>query len=112
MLGGHPIAYRHAGVLPTGLLLLLEVLIVGHLLLLLVGHVARVHARRTGDVGLLSIHIAVTNILGCLCRYLGGIDAVLTAAWVGGIEAGLLSGGVSPVGKPIRDGRQQHDSPE
>lgn len=46
MLRWHP---RHAGILPSGLLLLLQILVVGHLLLF-IGHVARVHASGMGHV--------------------------------------------------------------
>ena len=46
MLGRHP---RHAGILPSSLLLLLQVLVVGHLLLF-IGHVTGVHAGGMGHI--------------------------------------------------------------
>lgn len=76
MLGRHAVAYGHARILPTGLLLLLEVLVVGHLLLL-IGHVARVHAGGMWHVWLLGIDV-VFHILGGLCWDVGSVDAVLT----------------------------------
>lgn len=85
----HAVADGHAGVLTTGLLLLLlQVLVVGHLLLLLVGHVARVHAG-AGHVGLRSVDIVMGNVLGSLGRDVGGVDAILVGGRVGGIQAGL-----------------------
>ena len=90
MLGRHPVAHRHSGVLPTSLLLLLKILVVGHLLLLFVGHVAWVHARRARDVLLLGIDIVVGgDILGCLCRHITGLDTVLIGGRIGCIETGL-----------------------
>lgn len=92
MLGGHAATDGHASILPTGLLLLLlKVLVVGHLLLLFVGHVAGVHPSRTRHVGLLSsIDIGVVDILGGLSRDLGSIDSILVGGRIGGIQAGLL----------------------
>lgn len=78
----HAVTHRHTSVLPTGLLLLLEVLVVGHLLLLFVGHVSRVHGTH---VGLLSVDIGVADILRSLCGDVGGIDAILTRGRVRGI---------------------------
>lgn len=93
MLRGHATTDRHAGVLPTRLLLLLEVvLVVGHLLLLFVGHVTGMHSGRTRDAGLLgrgSIDISVVDILGGLRWDLGGVDAILAGGRVGGVEASL-----------------------
>lgn len=89
MLRGHAVADWHASILTTSLLLLLEVLVVCHLLLLLIGHVARVHASRTRHVGLLSTNIAVVYILRSLCWDLGGIDTILGRGRVGGVKAGL-----------------------
>lgn len=90
MLRSHPVApHRHTGVLPTGLLLLLEILVVGHLLLLLVGHVARMHSRGTGHVGLLSIDIAGVDILGSLCWDFRRIDTILVGGGIGGVETSL-----------------------
>lgn len=94
MLRWHAVANWHTSILPTGLLLLLQVLVVRHLLLLLVGHVSRVHAGRTRHVGRLSGDIAVVYILGSLCWDLGGIDTVLGRGRVGGVKASL-SGGIS-----------------
>lgn len=87
MLRGHAVADRHTGILATGLLLLLEVLIVGHLLLLLVGHVARVHAR-TRHVGLGRIDV-VANILGGLGRDIGSINTILVGGRVRCVQACL-----------------------
>lgn len=84
VLGRHAVAHGHAGILAT-LLLLLEVLIVGHLLLLLIGHVARVHTGRPGH----ALRRVVTDILGSLGRDLGALDAVLIRGGVGRIQAGL-----------------------
>lgn len=90
MLRSHPVApHRHTGVLPTSLLLLLEVLVVGHLLLLLVGHVAGMHSRGTGHVGLLSIDIAGVDILGSLCWDFRRIDSILVGGGIGGVQASL-----------------------
>ena len=93
MLRRHAVAHWHTSVLPTGLLLLLEVvLVVGHLLLLFVGHVAGMHSGRTRDVGLLgrgSIYVGVVDILGGLRWDLGGIDAILAGGRVRGVEASL-----------------------
>lgn len=91
MLGRHPVAHRHSGVLPTSLLLLLKILVVGHLLLLFVGHVAWVHARRARNVLLLGIDIVVGggDILWRLCWHITGLDTVLIGGGIGGIETGL-----------------------
>ena len=93
MLRGHPVAYRHAGILPAGLLLLLQVLIVGHLLLLLVGHIARVHAGRPGHIGLLGIDIAMAHILGGFGGDVGSINPILVGGGIGGIETSLWAMG-------------------
>ena len=86
----HSVApHWHTGVLPTGLLLLLEILVVGHLLLLLVGHVAGMHSRGTGHVGLLSIDIAGVDILGSLCWDFRRIDSILVGGGIGGVQASL-----------------------
>ena len=89
MLRGHAVAYRHTGVLPARLLLLLQVLVVGHLLLLFVGHVARVNPCGTRHVRLLSADIAVSDVLGRLGGHLRGIDAVLVGGRIGSVEASL-----------------------
>ena len=94
MLRGHPATpHRHTGVLPTSLLLLLEVLVVGHLLLLLVGHVAGVHSRGAGHVGLLSIDIAGVDILGSLCWDVRRIDSILVGGGIGGVQTSLETDG-------------------
>ena len=86
----HSVApHWHTGVLPTGLLLLLEILVVGHLLLLLVGHVAGMHSRGTGHVGLLSIDVAGVDILGSLCWDFRRIDSILVGGGIGGVQASL-----------------------
>lgn len=92
MLRGHAVAHWHTGILPTGLLLLLlDVLVISHLLLLFVGHVAGVHSGGTGHVGLLSsIDVAVADILGGLRRDLGGVDTILAGGWIGSVEASLV----------------------
>lgn len=88
----HAVADGHAGVLTTRLLLLLlQILVVGHLLLLLVGHVARVHAG-AGHVGLRSVDIVMGNVLGGLGRDVGGVDAILVGGWVGSVQASLAKG--------------------
>lgn len=84
VLGRHAIAHRHSGILAT-LLLLLEVLIVGHLLLLFIGHVARVHTGRPGH----ALRRVVTDVLGRLGGDLGTLNAVLVRGRVGRIQAGL-----------------------
>lgn len=91
MLRGHTVAHGHAGVLTTGLLLLLEVLVVGHLLLLLVGHIARVHSGAT-HVGLRSVDIVVRHVLGGLGGNIGSVDAILAGCRVGGVQASLGGG--------------------
>lgn len=85
VLRGHAVAHGHARILATSLLLLLEVLIVGHLLLLLVGHVARVHAW-TGHVTLRRV---VSHVLGGLWCDIGSLDAILAGSGIGRIQAGL-----------------------
>lgn len=89
MLRGHAVAHRHTGVLPARLLLLLQVLVVGHLLLLFVGHVARVNACGTRHVGLLGADVVVSHILGRLGGHLRGIDTVFIGGGIGSIETGL-----------------------
>jgi hypothetical protein len=89
VLRGHSIAHRHAGVLPTSLLLLLQALIIGHLLLLLVRHVTWVHARRTGNIRLLRVDVGVVNILGRLCWHLRSFNAIFVGGGIGSIEASL-----------------------
>lgn len=84
----HSVAHGHTGILATGLLLLLEVLIVGHLLLLLVGHIAGVHAG-TGHVALGRVDIAVSDILGGFGGHIAGIDAILVGSGVGSIQTSL-----------------------
>jgi hypothetical protein len=84
---------RHAtgdwhGILTTSLLLLLlEILVVCHLLLLLVGHVARMNAGTHIPLG--SVDIVVSHVFGGLGGNIGGVDAILTGGWVGSIQAGL-----------------------
>ena len=89
MLGRHAVADRHTGILSTSLLLLLQVLVVGHLLLLFTGHVAWVHSSRTRHARLLSVDISMVYILRSLGRDLGGIDAILGRGRVGRIKASL-----------------------
>lgn len=91
MLGRHPTANGHAGILPTGLLLLLlKVLVIGHLLLLFVGHVAGVHPGGARHIRLLgSIDIGVVYILGGLCWDLRSVNTILAGGGIGGVEAGL-----------------------
>lgn len=96
VLRGHTVAHWHTGILATCLLLLLEVLVVGHLLLLLIGHVARVHAG-TGHVGLRRIDI-VADILGGLGRDIGSIDAILVGGGIRCVQAGLYGKTVSKYG--------------
>lgn len=93
MLRGHAVAHGHTGILATGLLLLLEVLIIGHLLLLLVGHVAGVHAR-TRHVGLRRIDI-VADILGSLGWDIGSINTILVGGRVRCVQACLDDTSVS-----------------
>lgn len=84
---GHATADGH-GVLATSLLLLLlQVLVVGHLLLLLVGHVARVHTGAHIPLG--RVDVVVCHILGSLGGDIGGVDAVLAGSGVRGIQTGL-----------------------
>lgn len=93
VLRGHAVAHGHTGILATGLLLLLEVLIIGHLLLLLVGHVAGVHAR-TRHVGLRRIDI-VADILGSLGWDIGSINTILVGGRVRCVQACLDDTSVS-----------------
>ena len=111
MLRGHAAAHWHTGILPTGLLLLLlDVLVISHLLLLFVGHVAGVHSGGTGHVGLLSsIDIAVTDILGGLSRDLGGVDPILVGGGIRSIEASLV---VRLAQHAMRETRRREYSPE
>lgn len=85
VLRGHTVAHGHARVLATCLLLLLEVLIVGHLLLLLVGHVAWVQAW-TRHVALGRV---VSHVLGGLRRDVGSVDAILAGRRVGSVQTSL-----------------------
>lgn len=92
MLRRHAVVDRNTSVLAAGLLLLLlEILIVGHLLLLLVRHVAGVHAGAS-HVGLRRIYIVVGDVLGSLRRDIGGIDAILASGRVRCIQASLRIG--------------------
>ena len=88
MLGGHTVAHGHARVLTRSLLLLLKVLVVGHLLLLLVRHVAGVHARAR-HVLLRRIYV-VANILGCLRGDIGGVDAIFIGSGIRSIQTCLF----------------------
>lgn len=90
VLRGHAVAHRHAGILPASLLLLLlQVLVVGHLLLLFIGHVARVNPCGTRHVRLLGVDIGMGHILRRLGGHFRGIDTVLIGSGIGGIEASL-----------------------
>jgi len=88
----HPRLRGH-GVLPARVLrLLLHVLRVGHLLLLLGGHVLRGHAAATRHVGGLGGDLGVGDVFGGVD---GGfaVDAVFVAgAGFGRVEAGLGRG--------------------
>lgn len=86
MLVGHAVAHGH-GILAASLVLLLEVLVVGHLLLLLIGHVARVHART--HVGLSGGHVVLGDVLGSLGRRVGSVDPVLVGSRVRRVQASL-----------------------
>lgn len=87
MLRGHAASNGH-GILATSLLLLLlEVLVVSHLLLLLIGHVARVHARAHVTLG--GVDIVVSHVLGSLRGDIGGVDTILASCGVGGVQTGL-----------------------
>lgn len=103
VLGWHATADRH-GVLAALLLLLLKVLVVGHLLLLLIGHVARVHAR--AHVTLRRVD-AVSHVLGSLGRDIGRVNTVLIGGGVGSIQTGLnevLALGLGHEGLELRGG--------
>lgn len=89
MLWRHLASDGHPRVLSTGLLLLSQILVVGHLLLLLIGHIAWMHAPWSRDVRLRSIHIVVVHILGGIGGHVGGINSILVARGLGGIEACL-----------------------
>lgn len=91
VLRGHTAAHGHARILATRLLLLLEILVVGHLLLLLVGHVAGVHAG-TRHVALGRVDVAVSHILGGLGGDVARVDAVLVVGGVRGVQTGLHEG--------------------
>lgn len=86
VLGWHATADRH-GVLAALLLLLLKVLVVGHLLLLLIGHVAGVHAR--AHVALRRVYV-VSHVLGSLGSDIGRVDAILIGGGIGSIQTGLM----------------------
>lgn len=88
----HPVTHRHARILSSCLLLLLKALVVGHLLLLFVRHVAGVHTGGTGDIRLLRVDIAVADILWRLSRHLGRINAILIGSGIRCIQAGLYMG--------------------
>lgn len=87
VLGWHATADRH-GVLTTSLLLLLlEVLVVRHLLLLLVGHIARVNTGTHIPLG--RVDVVVSHIFGGLGGDIGSVDTILTGGWVGSVQACL-----------------------
>lgn len=86
VLGWHATADGH-GVLATLLLLLLQVLVVGHLLLLLVGHVTGVQAR--AHVGLGRVDI-VSHVFGGLGRDIRRVNAVLVGSGIRSIETSLV----------------------
>ena len=88
VLGRHATSHRHTRVLSASLLLLLEVLVVGHLLLLL-SHVARVHLRGATHVGLGRVDVGVRNILRGLGGDIRSIDAILVGGGVRSVQAGL-----------------------
>lgn len=85
MLVGHAVAHGH-GILAASLVLL-EVLVVGHLLLLLVGHVAGVHAGT--HVRLPGWHVVLGDVLGSLGRRVGSVDPVLVGGRVRRVQASL-----------------------
>jgi hypothetical protein len=87
LVGRHATADGH-GVLATLLLLLLQVLVVGHLLLLLVGHVTRVQAGAHIPLG--RVDIVMSHILGSLGGDIGGVNTVLAGGGVRGIQTGLM----------------------
>lgn len=93
MLWRHLASDGHPRVLSTGLLLLSQILVVGHLLLLLVGHIARMHAPWPRDVCLRRIHVVVVHVLGGLGGHVGRrVDSILVARGLRGIEACLSQG--------------------
>lgn len=105
MLRRHPAPHGHPRVLSASLLLLLlQILVVGHLLLLLVGQVAWVHATGTRHPWLRRVGIAMADILGRLRGHIRRIDAVLVTGGFGRIETGLQGGKVSS-GTESRSGR-------
>lgn len=76
----HPASDGHARILAASLgllLLLLEILVVSHLLLLFVCHIARLKSTGARDIRLRSIHVAVRDVFGRLCRNISSVDAIL-----------------------------------
>lgn len=69
-------------------LLLLKTLVVGHLLLLFLGHVPGLYARLTRHVCLLCIDAAVRDIFGRLGGNIGSVDAIFSGGFRR-IQAGL-----------------------
>ena len=84
----HAPCNRHARILATSLLLLLEVLVIGHLLLLLVGHVAWVHTR-AGHAGLRRIDVTVSDILRGIGWDIRSINTILASGRIGSVQASL-----------------------
>jgi hypothetical protein len=86
----HPTSDGHARILATGLslLLLLEILVVSHLLLLFMCHIARLQTTGARDIRLRGVHAAVRNVFGRFCGNISGVDAILRR-WFSCIETRL-----------------------
>lgn len=103
MLLRHSASHWHAWILTSGLclLLLLEILIVGHLLLLLVGEIAGVHSStgivrtRSRDRGLLGVGrdgMGGADVVRRFRRDIGDLDTILRAgSGFGGIKTRLCT---------------------
>jgi hypothetical protein len=89
-MSGHTAWHGHSWVLTT-CLLLLEVLVVGHLLLLLGGHVVRVHSTSSRHSGLLSWDSMLGGVFGGVGD-ISSINTILVAGWFGSIQTGLEYG--------------------
>jgi hypothetical protein len=87
----HPASDGHARILAASLgllLLLLEILVVSHLLLLVMCHIARLQAAGARDIRLRSIHAAVRDVFGRLGGKISSVDAILRRRF-GCVEARL-----------------------
>jgi hypothetical protein len=94
-MGGHTARHARHWVLTTTLLRL-KALVVGHLLLLLLGHIIWVHASSTRDSRLLAGDWVLRNIFGRI-RHVCPVDTVFVASRFRSVQACLEKELVSTV---------------